>query len=144
MQKFSYSLCFRNLIFPALLYLFLEKLFGFIFYIALFKNWWLPYASIYRPMDDFHWTITMPVAAFLYGVVISGLYYKCCKISQKQIPLLPFALVFFMVGRFFGEIYSYAMYPYSLETMLVGMLHGLFTMVFWALISKKIFVLNIK
>lgn len=140
-EYFKISHPIRNLLLPILVFVVVEKLFGFLFYMNLFKDIWTPFESIWRPMDkDF--CLKMTVIAAFYAFFISFLYTKACEKAKKRICIFGFAFAMFLVGRFIGEIYGFIMYPYSFDVMLLGMGHGITVMFFWALISQKIFVIK--
>ena len=133
----------RNLLLPAIVFAVVDKVFGYLFYAKLFKNVWEPYASLWRPMELVnYWCFGMTAVGISYALIISFLYTKICDLAKKQICLVGFAFGVFIIGRFVGEIYDYLMYPYDLKVMFLGLAHGFFVMISWALISKKIFVIN--
>lgn len=134
----------RNLLIPTILFVVIDKLFGYLFYMTLFQDVWTPYTSMWRPMEESnYWCIGMTIVAAFYGFVISMLYVKICDLAKKQICVIGFAVALFIIGRFVGEIYGYLMYPYDLKMMFLGMGHGLALMVSWALASKKIFIIHV-
>ena len=135
----------RNLLLPVIVFALIEKLFGYLFYMTLFQDVWTPYESLFRPMDQVnYWCLGMTIVGAIYALMISFFYVKLCNLSKKQICLFGFAFVAFLLGRFFGEIYQYLMYPYDLKMMFLGMSQGFVTILVWALICKKIFVINVK
>lgn len=135
----------RNLLLPVLVYAVVEKFFGYLFYMTLFQGVWMPYETMWRPMELMnYWCIGMTAVGIAYALVISFLYVKLCDIAKKQICIFGFSMSVFLLGRFVGEIYGYLMYPYDLNVMFLGMAHGFFLLTTWALICKKIFVINSK
>ena len=133
----------RNLLLPAIVFIVIEKLFGYLFYMSLFKDIWMQYESLYRPMSDSkYWCVGMLLVSSFYALLISFFYIKICNLAKKRICLSGFAFAIFLIGRFTGEIYGYLMYPYNFQNLMLGMSHGFVTIFFWALISKKIFLIK--
>ncbi len=135
----------RNLLLPTIIFVFLDKAFAYIFYATLFKDVWMPYASLWRPMElSNYWFFGMSAAGAFYAFLISFFYAWTCNLAKKQICIFGFSFAVFLVSRFSGEIYDYLMYPYNTKMMFLGMSHGFFTLTSWAFISKKIFVIQNK
>lgn len=132
----------RNILVPVIIFLLFEKLSGYLFFATLFKSVWEPYTSLWRPMEDLRWCVGMSIAAAIYALIISVFYVKICSLTKTTICLVGFTLTTFLLGRFFCEIYGYLMYPYDLKVMFLGMAQGLASMVVWAFICKKVFVIN--
>lgn len=132
----------RNLLIPPLVYLFVEKFAGYFLYMKAFPSLWLPFVDIWRPMSDPHWSITMPILALFYGFVISFIYLNIAKNGKSTLNIFKYSLVFFIIGRVFGELYNFAMFPYGFGVAIIGMIHGFVTIMLWALICQKIFILK--
>lgn len=133
----------RNILVPALVFVVVAKIFGALFYGILFQETFLAYQDLWRPMNQKqYWIHGMTAIDLFYGIILSISFAKLSIISKNSINILNFIFIIFLLTRFSGEIYNFIMFPYDLKVVLIGMAHGLFTFISWALISNKIF--NIK
>lgn len=135
----------RNILAPALIFLVLTQVFAVVFYGFVFPEIWLPYADLWRPMDQSaYWQYGMLATDLIYGIAISVIFVKISLFAQKTLNIFNFSLVLFLISRFSGEIYNFLMFPYDFSVALIGICHGAATLFFWALISRKIFNIKLK
>jgi len=133
---------FRNYIAPSFIFLILEKIYGYIFYMKIFQSSWVNLDSLFRPMNDPRWTIGMTILPLLFGLTISIFYVKISERLKNDLSIFCFALKIFLITRLFGELYNYMMFSYTLDLMLVGLIHGLCVILSWAFLTKTIFIIN--
>lgn len=129
----------RNILAPAIIYVIVANIAAMLTY-GLFDQIWLPFASVWRPMEEAcYWQIGMNAANLLTGLIISIIFVKLQCLSKNPVKICSFALILFILTRFIGEIYNYVMFPYDFSVALLGLAHGALTLLLWALISNKIF-----
>ncbi len=138
----------RNILAPALIFVIVSKIFGFLIYGKFLMSVWMPFIDLYRPMEQVeYWQFGMTAIDLFFGLLISIIFAKLlvcknksnCDKKDSKCCIVGFAIAIFLLSRFVGEIYFFIMFPVTFDVALIGMLHGLLTMVSWALISKKIF-----
>lgn len=103
------------------------EIFGWLVYGILFMRWSLEAEQLWRPMESLHWRIGMPLADIFSGMMVALVY----AILYKGIPGagikkgLVFGLLLWLITRFAGELFYYAMSPIPFMLVIAGWLHGL-------------------
>ncbi len=132
----------RNILLPALIFALTSFISALLTY-GIFMDKWHQFSHLFRPESENIWCLLIHITSLFYGVVLSVIYVKICKKTQKIISIYYYAFLVFLLSRFFGEIYSYLMIPYDFSFALIGLAHGFLSIYFWALISKRIFNFNL-
>ena len=105
----------------------ISQVFGFLIYGMLFMQWTLEANRVWRPMDSPFWQIGVSLADILSGLTIAlafALLYKGIPGSGLR-KGLAFGLILWLITRFAGELFFYAMTPIPFMLVVAGWLHGL-------------------
>lgn len=106
------------------------EIFGWLIYGVIFMRWTKEVSQLWRPMESLHWRFGMPLADIFSGLMIAlvyAIFYKGIPGSGLKKGLM-FGLVLWLIVRFAGELFWYAMSPVPFMLVLAGWLHGLIVM----------------
>lgn len=117
------------------------EIFGWCIYGVLFLKYSEQVYQLWRPMESLHWRIGMPLADIFSGLMVALAY----ALLYKGIPGtgfkkgLFFGLILWLIMRFAGELFWYAMSPIPFMLVVAGWIHGLIVMSLGGIVIAAIY-----